>query len=124
MPNDVLSYGGGGIENVSGFLAINEMLLQSEDGVIRLFPDWPRDEDARFGTLRAVGAFLVSAEQKSGTIGGVTIVSEAGGPCTIQNPWPGKTVRIVRNGTLAESVRGERFTLATVAGERLELRVQ
>ena len=37
-PNLLLQYGGGGIENCSGFLAINEMLLQSHDGIIRLFP--------------------------------------------------------------------------------------
>ena len=54
-PNLLLQYGGGGIENCSGFLAINEMLLQSHDSVIRLFPCWPRDMDARFGTLRTVG---------------------------------------------------------------------
>ncbi len=54
LPNLVMYYGGGGIENCSGFLAINEMLLQSHEGVLRFFPDWPKDEDARFGNLRVL----------------------------------------------------------------------
>ena len=49
MPNKVLAFGGGGIENVSPSLAVNEMLLQSHEGVIRFFPCWPKDLDARFG---------------------------------------------------------------------------
>jgi hypothetical protein len=119
MPNLLLNYGGGGVENVSGFLAINEMLLQSHEGVIRLFPDWPKDEDARFGSLRAVGAFLVSAEIKNGGVTGVTIVSEKGCPCTVQNPWPDKTIQLVRNGKMKkiEVVSGTRFTFKTTPGE-------
>jgi alpha-L-fucosidase 2 len=122
LANLLLFYGGGGVESCGGFLAINEMLLQSHDGVIRLFPCWPKDQDARFGTLRAVGAFLVSAELKRGSIRGVTFVSEKGKACTMQNPWPGKTVRLVRNGKPAESVAGERFTLGTTAGEVIEFK--
>ena len=78
MPNLLLYYGGGGIENCGGFLAVNEMLLQSHEGVLRFFPCWPKDQDARFGSLRGVGAFLVSAELKNGTVAGVKIVSEKG----------------------------------------------
>ena len=62
---------------------LQEMLLQSYDGTLRLFPCWPGDQDARFGTLRARGAFLVSAELESrGRIGGVKIMSEKGRDCT------------------------------------------
>lgn len=121
MPNLVLNYGGGGIENVSGFLAINEMLFQSHEGVLRLFPCWPRDQDARLGRLRAVGAFLVSAELKSGVVTGVKIVSEKGRDCTVQNPWPGKSVQIIRDGKSAEVVSGERFTFKTHPGEAIKL---
>jgi len=124
FPNLLLYYGGGGIESCAGFLAINEMLLQSHDGVIRLFPDWPNDQNARFGTLRAVGAFLVSAELKDGSIGGVKILSEKGKDCTIINPWPSRRVLVVRNGKPSESAAGERFTLKTIPGELLELESQ
>ena len=125
FPNLLLFYGGGGIESCGGFLAINEMLLQSHEGVIRLFPCWPKDQNARFGTLRAVGAFLVSAELKDGVAAGVKIVSEKGGPCTVQNPWSGKKVRLIRNGkslgVFGEKKSGDRFTFRTTPGETLEL---
>ncbi len=120
-PNLLLQYGGGGIENCSGFLAINEMLLQSHEGVLRLFPCWPRELDARFGTLRAVGAFLVSAELKSGVVSGVRISSEKGRPCTVVNPWPDRKVQVIRNGQKAETVAGERFTLQTSTHEAIEI---
>ena len=122
MPNLVLNYGGGGIENVSGFLAVNEMLLQSHEGVLRFFPVWPREQKARFGNLRAVGAFLVSAELNNGEVSGVKIASEKGRACTVQNPWPGQPVRLIRNGQAAEQAGGKRFTLKTAAGEIVELR--
>ncbi|HEX4084399.1 MAG TPA: LamG-like jellyroll fold domain-containing protein [Chthoniobacteraceae bacterium] len=117
MPNLAMSYGGGGIENGSGFLAINEMLLQSNEGVLRLFPDWPRNLDARFGDLRADGAFLVSAQMESGAVNGVVIRSEKGCPCTIQNPWPGRRVSITGRGELA----GDRFTFKMAPGETVTL---
>jgi alpha-L-fucosidase 2 len=120
FPNLLLFYGGGGIESCGGFLAINEMLLQSHEGVLRFFPCWPRDQDARFGTLRAVGAFLVSAELKNGVVGGVKIISEKGADCTVQNPWPGKKVTISGRKPL----EGARFTFKTKPGEIMELRPQ
>lgn len=102
---------------------LNEMLLQSHQDVLRLFPCWPKDKDARFGTLRAYGAFLVSAELKAGEVGDVTIVSEKGRDCTLVNPWPGRAVTLVRNGTPAETLRGDRFTFKTSAGEAIAFRV-
>ena len=126
FPNLLLYYGGGGIENCGGFLAINEMLLQSHEGVIRFFPDWPQDENARFGNLRAVGAFLVSAELKDGVVSGVKIVSEKGRDCVVQNPWPGRAVQLVRNRNIEELETriGKRFTFKTTPGERIELKPQ
>jgi hypothetical protein len=121
FPNLLLFYGGGGVESCGGFLAINEMLLQSHEGVLRFFPCWPKDQDARFGTLRAVGAFIVSAELKGGAVSGVKIVSEKGKPCMVQNPWPGKKVRVTRNGKAKETLGGERFTVVTDSGETIGL---
>ncbi|MDR3691309.1 MAG: hypothetical protein P4L46_18155 [Fimbriimonas sp.] len=121
MPNLVLTYGGGGIENVAGFLAINEMLMQSHEGIIRFFPDWPQDQDARFGHLRAVGAFLVSAEFKRGDISHVVVTSEKGRDCTVQNPWPEQRVRLIRNAVPAESLQGPRFSFKTKPNESIEL---
>lgn len=121
MPNLLLRYQGGGIENVSGFLAVNEMLLQSHEGVLRFFPCWPRDQDARFCNLRAVGAFVVSAEIKDGRIRGVQIISEQGRDCTVQNPWPGHVVAVIKNGAAGESRSGETFTFKTSVGATVSL---
>ena len=121
MPNGLLNFGAGGIENVSPSLAVTEMLLQSHDGVLRLFPCWPRNLDARFRSLRAVGAFLVSAELTSGHITGVKITSEKGGDCIVVNPWPEKSVRVARDGKTLSSEHGARFTLHTTASNTVEL---
>ena len=50
------------------------------------------------------------------------IKSERGKDCTIVNPWPGKKVRVFRDGKPTELVEGYRFTLKTAARERMELR--
>ena len=120
-PNLVLHFGGGGIENIAGFLAVNEMLLQSHEGVIRFFPVWPKAQDARFGNLRAMGAFLVSAELKGGLVSGVRLQSEKGRACTVQNPWPGHRVQAIRGAKPAKLISGHRFTVATMPGEVIEL---
>jgi len=115
-------YGGGGIECCSAVpTCINEMLLQSHEGVLRLFPCWPKDRDARFGTLRACGAFLVSAERKGGQVQPVRITSERGRDCTVLNPWPGRSIRLSRDGKAAETLRGDRVTFKTRPGETVTL---
>jgi hypothetical protein len=126
MPNKLLSFGGGGIENAAAFHGITEMLLQSHEDVLRLFPCWPKDQDARFGGLRTVGAFLVSAELKNGVVPGVKIVSEKGKDCTVVNPWPGSKVQLVRNGkspvSFTGAMEGDRFTFKTAVNETIVLK--
>ncbi len=123
MPNGFIQRNPHGIENCSIVPnTINEMLCMGHRGVLRLFPVWPPDRDAHFGNLRAVGAFLVSAELKGGKVGPVKIVSEQGRDCTVVNPWPGKEVVLYRAGRKAETLEGERFTFKTARGETVELR--
>jgi hypothetical protein len=100
---------------------IQEMLMQSFDGTIRLFPNWPKNQDARFGTLRARGAFLVSAELKGGVVSGVSIRSERGGNCVLVNPWPGRKVKVTRGSKSIELAGDERLTIETRAGESLAI---
>jgi hypothetical protein len=123
QPNGFMSRNPHGIENCSIVPnTIDEMLCMGHRGVLRLFPVWPRAMDARFGQIRAVGAFLVSAELKSGVVGPVNILSEQGRNCTVANPWPGKRVVLHRDGRQAETIEGERFTFKTARGETIELR--
>jgi alpha-L-fucosidase 2 len=67
---------------------VQEMLIQSHTGVIRIFPAIPEDwKDARFSTLRTEGAFLVSAKMEKGEITVVDIISEKGGELKLFNPF-------------------------------------
>jgi hypothetical protein len=84
------------VENFALTAPINEGLMQSVDGIIRVFPSWD-STDAKFENLRAVGAFLVSSEKKDGEIINVTVLSEKGGLCRVINPWPGRTFEIIRD---------------------------
>ncbi len=123
MPNGYVTNNPHGIETCSTVPnTVDEMLMQSHEGVLRFFPAWPKMRDANFGSLRARGAFLVWAQLKDGVVGGVKVVSEKGKDCAIVNPWPGKMVRVMRHGKPAESASGERFTLKTLAGETFEIK--
>jgi hypothetical protein len=81
-------------ENFALPAVVNECLMQSYNGTIRLFPNWPMEKDAEFHNLRAAGAFLVSASLKAGNVEEIKIVSEAGGLLKVILPWrEGGTVR-------------------------------
>jgi hypothetical protein len=77
-------------ESIGVAAGISEFLLQSVDNVIRVFPTWPKDKDARFTRLRAQGGFLVSAEMKAGQITRVQVQSTVGGKLRLRDPWTGK----------------------------------
>lgn len=77
---------------------INEYLLQSVDNKIRLFPCWPKDEDASFVRLRAQGGFVVSADFKDGQVVSATIESVADRTLQLLSPWES----IYVNGNKAE----------------------
>lgn len=67
---------------------LQEMLLQSQDGIVRVFPAIPEEwKNTSFRTLRTEGAFLVSASRVNGKIREVSVVSEAGGEFVMQNPF-------------------------------------
>ena len=104
-------------ENFSLPVVINECLMQSYDGTIRLFPNWPKNTDARFKTLRAANAFLVSASLVKGKVEWVRIKSEAGKKLRMANPWT-KDVRIARRH--GEQRGGGRIIeLQTEAGDNI-----
>ena len=66
------------VENkYAGVLAINEMLLQSQGGVVRLFPFIPEGIDAGFENFRAIGGFVITARRENGRVT-ATVLSEAG----------------------------------------------
>ena len=80
--------GAGGVENEATVpTAIAGMLLQSYQKNIHVFPNWPKNQDASFGDLLAVGNFLVSSSMAGGKVKNVQITSQIGGPCNLANPW-------------------------------------
>jgi hypothetical protein len=123
-PNRTVYQFGGGIETCGGTEALHSMLMQSHEGVLRLFPVWPRGRDARLVRLRARGAFLVSAELSGGDVRSLDILSEKGSTLMMENPWPGRRVTVRREvgeATKFEEAEGERLTLSTAPGETLAL---
>lgn len=66
---------------------IQQMLLQSHTGTIRVFPAIPASwQDVSFDHLRARGAFLVSAGMENGEVTHISVYSEKGGPLSILIP--------------------------------------
>lgn len=122
QPNGFAAHNPHGIENCSTVPnTINMMLCSAPQGVLRVFGVWPRDRDARFGDLRAEGAFLVSSQLARGRVRTVRILSERGRACVLVNPWPQKAVVLYRNGKRSGTLRGERLTFATAVGEEVLL---
>jgi len=67
---------------------IHEMLLQSHKGFIEVFPALPADwKNVSFKTLRAEGAFLVSAKKENAVVTEVKIKAEAGGVLRLKLPF-------------------------------------
>ncbi len=79
--------------NFGAAAAVQEMLLQSYAGFIEVMPAIPDSwQDASFKTLRAEGAFLVSAQQLNGKVSNVTIKSEKGGTTKLKLPSKGYVI--------------------------------
>lgn len=121
-PNGLRHSQGHGTEKLSTIPnTINMMLCSVHKGIMRLYPAWPMDKDARFGNLRQFGAFLVSSELKQGVVRYVTVLSEKGRDLTLVNPWPGQAVTLKRNGAAAGTLSGQRLSIKTQPGEKLHL---
>lgn len=105
-------------------MAISELLLQSVGDVIRLFPAWPKERDARFQNLRAQGGFLITAELEKGQIGPIEIASTVGGKLRFESPW--KEVRMRKQRGAKERIlvpdREGIVELETRPGERIFVR--
>jgi hypothetical protein len=76
----------------SGILgtAVNEMLLQSYNGKIRVFPATPERWPARF-ILRAAGSYLVASEHRGREGIPYVVIQPIGGEprtCSVVIPWP------------------------------------
>jgi alpha-L-fucosidase 2 len=99
--------------------AIQEMLIQSHTGIIKLFPAIPSDwKDVKFSDLRTEGAFLVSSVMKEGVVREVEIWSEAGGTFSIEDPFPGVEIETDHSYERSDGV----IRLNIKKGERVIIR--
>ncbi|MEV4626884.1 discoidin domain-containing protein [Micromonospora sp. NPDC049523] len=107
-----------GLEKAGATEAVNNLLLQSDGGVLRLFPVWPTNRDASFVKLREKDALVVSSAFQAGRVSYVDITSEAGRTVRLQHPWPGQTIVVnqVGGGTVSHTVSGNVITFATQPG--------
>jgi len=106
--------------NFAAAAGLQEMLLQSYGGTIRVFPAIPPNwKDVSFKTLRAEGAFLVSAERRDGVTQFVEILSEKGGVCRLENPFAKSPYTIEGIDEKTVTVDGQDFVLETSLGQKI-----
>jgi len=107
--NRLVAFGGLCSDSLGAVAFVHDMLVQSQEGFLRLFPAWPANQSAAFSTLRMRGAVLVSAAYEgrpewagrvAGRTGGtanVTLFAEAGGALlALLSPWPASPTSAVR----------------------------
>jgi hypothetical protein len=107
-------------EQFGATMVLSELLLQSVDDVIRVFPAWPRQRDARFKRLRTQGGFLVSSSLSAGAIESVEVESTVGGTLRLVSPWPRIAARTSTQATVRPCPLDDRgiVRLPTRVGER------
>ena len=116
---------GGTLEDASVAQAVNDVLLTSHGYGLRLFPIWSAlrpTQSASFRTLRAKGAFLVSAQYDGAAqlVTGVKVLSEAGLPCRLLSPWPKNatiSVSTVTDASAAASASADAAVVAPFLGK-------
>lgn len=100
---------------------IQEMLLQSHSGMVRVFPAIEKSwQNAEFHHLRAEGAFLVSAKRKDGHVIYVQVFSEKGGILNLANPFSDKSLIIT--GAEHTQVSEGLIVIKTKPGDQIEIR--
>jgi alpha-L-fucosidase 2 len=104
--------------NFAAAAGLQEMLLQSYSGTIRIFPAVPASwKDVSFKTLRAEGAFLISAERKGGLTQQVEVTAEKGGRLRLENPF-GEAFPGLPDNARAD---GEDILMETSPGQKVVL---
>ena len=98
--NRLVAFGGLCSDSLGAIAFVHDMLVQSQEGFVRLFPGWPANQSAAFSTLRMRGAVLVSAAYEgrpewaglvAGRTGGTanaTLLAGASGKLALLSPWP------------------------------------
>lgn len=120
-PFDFMAPMGIWFENFALPAVINECLLQSYDGALRLFPNWPSTGRAEFRTLRAAGAFLVSAAREAGHTAWIEVLCERGGALRILMPDEWRAGARALTGDGERACAGPMIELDTHPGQLVQL---
>ena len=111
--------------NMAAAAGLQEMLIQSYGGVIRVFPAIPKSwQDVGFYQLRAEGAFLISAVKKSGEVRKVEIYSEIGGELVVENPFVDQEIKIDLKNCTQISEEGNVFKFKCEPGGKVGMYVK
>ena len=83
-PNGLNKHIGGGMEGAVMILStLQEMMLQSFDNVVRIFPNWDLNMPAAFTGWRAYGAFIVDGRTAGDGTFEAKLLSEKGRPLNV-----------------------------------------
>ncbi|HWB36842.1 MAG TPA: hypothetical protein VHA75_12530, partial [Rugosimonospora sp.] len=118
-PNGMTSNTNGVFEYLGvNLTALNESLMQSYTGKIRVFPAVPSDSSfvGRF-TLLAEDGFQVSSEREAGEVKYVGVKSLYGKQATVVSPWSGQSIQVRRasDNAIVATTSGSEVTFATAA---------
>lgn len=97
--------------------ALNEALVQSHGGLLRIAPAWPAAWDATASQV-IEGGHTVDVEMRSGAVQLVGVRAKATEVLRVRNPWPGEQVRVfdAQSGTTVMITKGAEFRLPLRAG--------
>jgi alpha-L-fucosidase 2 len=108
--------------NFAAAAGIQEMLIQSYSGQIRIFPAIPKTwKDVSFKSLRAEGAFLISAVRQEGLTQRVEILAEKGGLCRLEDPFCGERFQVIGTKISALKKKGEEIALPMSPDQKVVL---
>ena len=98
-----------GFEKAGSIETVNQMMLNSECGMIDIFPNWLSDKDAEYAGFAAKGGFTVSAgyDGTEQAVSHVEITSTLGNECKLVSPWGGSVTVTDESGSEVETTEGK-----------------
>ena len=99
-----------GMESVGVLQAVADLMMQSTEPYIAVFPLYMPTSSLSFSRLRAKGGFVISAawSNVTGLISGFEVHSEAGKPCSLRLPFAASDISVKQQGVSKLFVAVER----------------
>ncbi|MDD3360931.1 MAG: discoidin domain-containing protein [Hespellia sp.] len=99
--------GAHGIEKAGSIETVNQMLLNSENDMIEVFPNWLDGKSAQYHNLGAKGGFTVSAsyDGAQNAVNSLEVTSKNGKDCRLISPWGKNVIVKDADGNLVKSTK-------------------